>query len=133
MTDLGDFATADATGELTIKHGRTGEPTDIVFTLYSLDNPQVDQRRRQIQKSMFRAEKTGRGEDVIDEIPERTIDTLVAATVAWRDDANDGHITFGGKRVPCTAEHVRAVYTKVADVRDQADAFMRERKNFMKG
>lgn len=120
------------TGEkMTVENPATGETVKddagnpVTITL--LGNDSTAMRRRQndltneILKKGFRpksitAEKT----------EENRLETLAIATIAWSGIELDGQV------LECTRENAVKLYTRLPWLRDQADAFVGDRANFIK-
>lgn len=62
----------------------------------------------------------------IEELESDTIELLVACTIRW-----DG-VKVGGKVLECNADNARKLYRDYQWIREQANAFIGERANFLK-
>ena len=88
------------------------------------------QNRKRLQKATkgggFRA-----GAVSMEEIEQDSIELLAACTVLWRD-GDKKTLTFAGKELECTPENAKQVYTDYPWIREQVDAGVSDRANFIK-
>lgn len=110
-----------ATGEKLLTEA--GEP--ITITLLGIDSDKLKKRQNEltneVMKKGFRPKAT-----TAEKIEADRLATLCLATVAW------SNIEFGGKKLDCTPENARSLYKALPWLRDQADAFIADRANFLK-
>lgn len=81
--------------------------------------------RAAIMERATKSSTTGISDTTVDEIQARSIDILVACTIGWNMWDTDGN------RVPFSADGVRALYEGYPSIKDQADAFIVTRANFL--
>ena len=72
---------------------------------------------------------TGRGvvnkSATSEEFEAETIDILAKCTLSWEK------VVLEGKELPCTYENAKTVYTNFIWLREQVDAFINDRANFL--
>ena len=116
--DINTLYTADAHeegAEIQIVSPLDGEKTDFYITLQGIDSKTYRKAVRAYHRKLIAEEEGGE------------IDLLVAITKSWRG-LNDGK-----KDIEFTPEMARDVYVNAPSVSTQIDAFVADRKNFIKG
>lgn len=110
-----------ATGEKLMTEA--GEP--ITITLLGIDSDKLKKRQNEltneVMKKGFRPKMT-----TAEKMESDRLATLSLATVSW------SNIEFGGKKLDCTAENARSLYKNLPWLKEQADAFIGDRANFLK-
>jgi hypothetical protein len=66
--------------------------------------------------------------NVLEEADTDALDMCVACTVKW-----EGVVDRNGALVPCTPDAVKSLYAQFPAIREQAEAFISNRSNFLKG
>jgi hypothetical protein len=103
-------------------------PAPVAITLRGRDSTEFQRlQREQRQKNIDMATKRG-VRDAVTEIVEneqRAMDVYVACTVNWSG------FDWEGKSLPCTPENARMIYTRLPWLREQVDAFINDRANFL--
>jgi hypothetical protein len=100
--------------------------TPVTITLLGSDSAEYQAvARAQVSKRVSRGREQGAPEDMIAEAEADAIALLVAATTGW-----DGMATANGDPVPFTPANATMLYNQFPAVRDQAEAFVRDRGNF---
>lgn len=121
------LAEAGAVLELADEHGR---PTGAKITLKGADSDTYQDAARDQQRkrsaAMTKNRRFGFKMPTPEELEADAIDLLAIATQSW-----DGIQSAPGVSMPCTVENARALYRKRPDIREQADAFVNERLNFL--
>lgn len=125
--DLSGFDTrqgADRGYPLHIKDP-VGQPTDIVIVVKGADSQQfqdakVEALRRQAEQPKKRAVDYERLEAEL-------IDLLVAVTVSWEN------VTLEGEVLACNQDNARKLYRRFPWIREQVDAAIYDRANFIPG
>lgn len=125
--DLSRFDTKKAADEgfrLQLKDP-LGQPTDIVIVVKGADSEQfqaakVEALRRQAEQPKKR------GVDY-ERIEAELIDLLVAVTVAWEN------VQLDGEALACTQDNARKLYRRFPWIREQVDAAIYDRANFIPG
>lgn len=104
-----------------LAHDDTGAP--ITITLLSDDaEPLQRQSRAAINRRLANPSKM---RIRVEDLEEEALDKLAVATVAWSG------IKENGEAIPCEFQRVRALYAKHRWLREQVDAFVGERANFL--
>lgn len=79
--------------------------------------------RRRLEKRALGAAAT---EFDVDEVERETMEILAVCTVAW-----EGVNTPQGEAIPCSLENARKLYEAYPVIREQVDAFVGNRANFI--
>jgi len=131
--DLSIFNTTTGTQRLGVKHPITGEDTGIWIECFSADAPIVRERQRKHFKTILKAKRENREEEVLDSVDESELDMLAAATTDWGCTEQSGAIKFEGKMLAYTPMACRDVYRKVPVIAEQVRKFIGQRANFIRG
>lgn len=128
--DLDHFDTragAEAGIEFTPVHPKTGEPLSAVkIRLLGADSDAYRDLQMQMQRrAAERMARTRKLSITPEEIEAQALDLLVAVTQGWSG------ITEGGTPVEFSPENVRKVYTRATWLREQVDAAVQDRANFL--
>jgi hypothetical protein len=133
MTGIESIGSPLETNKLTLYHPVTDEPlvddegNSMWIEVYGLDSSKYkqvlhDQTNRRLQK----AQRSGSRAVVTAEQQESmALDLLAKCTKNW-------HIILNGETPGCTEENARDLYSKYPWIRDQVDAFVHDRKAFLK-
>lgn len=134
--DLGKLNTrrgAEEGAELELVHFETREPLGIFIRLRGLDSTvfrdqMIANQRR--MRSRLVAEK--RAEASGAEIEADAVSLLAACTQSWRDaELGKPVLEIDGAELECTPDNARRVYTEFTWIREQVDAFVGDRANFL--
>lgn len=98
----------------------------VVLTLVGTDSPQFQAQQR-INRERAAARKAEGREPTQDEKDGDFWDLLAACTLGWTG------VAFDGEPAELTRDNARALYAGHAWVREQVDAFVVKRGNFIKG
>jgi hypothetical protein len=109
------------TGETLL--GEDGEP--IWFSVYGSDSKQFRSATRAFGNKKL--SKGGRGKVTLEEIEETSDKILAASTAGW-----SGNFTVYGEPLECNPENAEYVYKEFTWLKEQIDAFVNERANFLK-
>lgn len=131
--DLSIFNTTTGTQRLVVKHPVTGADTGIWIECFSSDAPIVRERQRKHFKTILKAKRENREEDVLDTVDDSELDMLAAATTNWGCIEQEGSIKFEGRMLAYTPQSCRDVYRKVPAIAEQVRKFIGDRANFIKG
>jgi hypothetical protein len=113
---------------LTLLHPTTGLPTDIRIHLAGIDSQRYrDFERKVSNRRLKQAFRRGGPRHVVtrEELDEEAIDLLVACTLGWEN------MVEAGKEQECTSENAKRIYTEYTWIREQVDAFIGDRSNFL--
>ena len=91
--------------------------------LHGSDSPLFRRATRAYGNKKLQKQKQ---KQTIEEIEEVASRILAASTVAWSDN-----FVVNGERLECTPEKAEWLYTEFTWVREQVDAFVNERANFL--
>jgi hypothetical protein len=132
--DLGSLDTIEACNkptEIEIKHPTTGAPTGVFFKVLGKDSNVYRGRIRGMADESLRKQAAGKGQsDTLDQLEQKNIDVLVAATVGWRT-GDEPTITLKGEQLDFSADNARKVYEQLLPVRDQVAEAIGDLANFM--
>lgn len=120
--------------EIEIKHPTTGQPTGLFISVVGKDSGVYRGRIRTMADETLRRQAMGKpafADSSIDKLEAKNIDALVAATVGWRSEGDDGHITLAGERLEFAPANVRKLYTDILPIRDQVAEAINDLGNFM--
>lgn len=105
----------------------TGEPLDIEIDVMGADSDQYKDRSRDIQRRRQKAMEKARKLTFAspEEVEADVVELLVAVTTGWRN------VEEGGKAVPFSGNAARELYRKYDWIREQVDAAINDRANFL--
>ena len=103
----------------------TGEETDIEILLAGADSEQFRDAKRQWDRRRRDKLERGRGLPTADELEKARLETLVACTLDWRN------LEIDGQPLACNKVAAHQVYRNFPWLREQADAFIDDRRNFL--
>ena len=119
-----DTVTACEEGaDLEIVHPRTGEPLGIIISVVGADSPTY---RSELHKLANKRAKRGRGVLNSESIEADNIELLVACTRGWSG------LDYKGAALAFSPANARMVYKDFVWLREQVDAFIGDRANFLK-
>ncbi|MFZ3193685.1 MAG: hypothetical protein WA154_10845 [Moraxellaceae bacterium] len=119
----------DSGAELRITHPVTGEPTDVFVRLVGVDSRAFRALARERNRLRF-SDVDADGKHVQEPAQlaeQRDIEMLVASTLGWRGMTSDG------KPMEFSKENALTLYENSPDIKAQVDAFIFNRRNFIKG
>jgi len=126
-TDLAKLNSEDeATYE--VVHPSTGEPLGIKITVAGIDSKKYRDAQRKLSNKRLK-QTFGRGvvnkTPTVEEFEAETIDILAKCTLSWEK------VVWEGNDLPCTYENAKMIYGNLIWLRDQVDAFINDRANFL--
>lgn len=139
MFDLSTLDTTKAAEEgatLEVRHPTTGivlmngEAKPVTLTLAGSDSDRAMKAERAALNRRFKANANRRGTSssmTAEELDSDTLDKLAACTLGW-----SGFVVEGSE-VECTPANARQLYRQWPWLREQAQAFVDDRANFLKG
>lgn len=103
-----------------------GTSRPVTITLYSCDSHEYLRiSKEQVTAMGERVRTRGRAVVTGDSAERDRVDLLVACTVSWEG------LTKSGAPFPCTPSNARELYTRYQFIREQVDAFVHDRGNFL--
>ncbi|MFO1126374.1 MAG: hypothetical protein U1E25_14595 [Methylocystis sp.] len=136
MFDLASLDTtpaAEAGAEMKVLHPTSGavlsqeDGQPIVITLVGEDSERFRRASRASLDRRLKRQSAGvSAPPSAEELENNAIETLVACTIGWSGIALDG------KTLDCTPENARMIYKRLRWLREQVDAFINDRANFLK-
>ncbi len=133
LSTLDTTAVSEIGAKMEVQHPGTGavvmqeDNKPVTITLAGQDSDLYRKADRRITDKRLKNSAGARRTVLTSEgIEADNLERLVACTIAW-----DG-LTFEGSTPDCTPENARALYKKLFWLREQAEAFIAERANFLK-
>ena len=106
-----------------LEHPVTGETLDIRIKLAGIDSKTYrEAARKQINKRL----KKGLRKISIEDTEQEEIELLAACTLDWEN------VEYEGNVLECNPENVKFVYKEFPWIREQVDAFIADRGNYLK-
>lgn len=127
-----DMAAADTGAVMTVRHpisdavleGTDGQP--ITITLAGSDSERFRKVQRASANRRLKTQSSRRGQITSEEIEADALETLAACTIAWHG------LVVDGEALECNAVNARKAYKRLPWLREQVDAFVGDRANFLK-
>jgi hypothetical protein len=129
IDDLDSIAASDNGYTFAPTHPVTGKPLDITITVCGADGKRYRNKLAALNRKRMQAlDRTGKRSAALNtaQLEEDAIALLAAATVEWTGISADGVNTLD-----CTEENALMVYTKLPWLREQVDAAVNDRANFL--
>lgn len=123
LASLDTAARAEEGAPLAITHPTTGEAIGITITVVGTDSDTYQKARRKLADKRIQQRKAKLS---IEDIENENIEMLARCTKGW-----DG-VVVDGEAKPCTFSNAVELYKRFPWVREQVDAFMGERANFLR-
>jgi len=131
--DLSALAEASETSVMTVYEPATGQPfTDdngdpMWIELHSMDSARYKQVQNQQTNMRIQQAQRSRGQATItaEQQEANSLALLAKCTKSW-------HVVMNGEALECSEKNAKWLYEQIPAVREQADAFMHDRKNFLK-
>lgn len=119
-----DFGAGAEGGKLALEHPVTGEALGTVITLAGIDSKLYRQAQREIANRRLkgRRKKTLEMEDFEND----NLELLARCTLEWNT------VLLDGAELPCTRENARKFYDRFPWVREQVEAYVNDRNNFLR-
>jgi hypothetical protein len=128
LATLDTVKSGDEGRELDVLHPATREPIGLKVRMHGADSTVYQKANRAQQRSI--ADRAARNRKLrlsAEEQDDLLLDLLVAATAGW-----SGTASLDGAELPAfTAAGARSLYLRFPWIREQADAFMADRANFL--
>ena len=84
--------------------------------------------RKQVRRRVLRQDAGSVSDADFDEMEEDTLDMLAACTAGWKNVLDKS-----GAEIPFSQDNARILYTIYPVIREQVDAFVASRANFLRG
>lgn len=120
--------------ELEIKHPTSGAPTGLFISVVGRDSDVYRGRVRALADETLRRQAMGKpalADASLDKLEAKNIDALVAATVGWRSEGDEGGIILSGERLEFNPANARKLYSEILPIRDQVAEAINDLGNFM--
>lgn len=121
ITRLYTVDTSEVGAEMEIVDPVTGKGTGAFLHLAGVDSHTY--RKAQSKAANKRLQR--RGKVTVDDLDQEAQQVLCACTLGWRG------LQFEGEEWPCTPENIRTLFAASPEVRQQAEAFINDRTNFI--
>lgn len=125
-----DFATRDSAArceegvEMEVLDPSTNESTGAFLTLAGVDSGTHRRTSALIAKRRIKSGFRNNGFDP-DKFLSENIELLAACTLSWRG------VVLSGEALPCTKSNAITLYTRFPWLREQAEAFISDRANYL--
>ena len=120
-----DVVTAAEDGAtLTLRDPVSGEALDATITLVGSDSERYRQAQSEEQSKLLKRKQSGERLDA-EEWREQACRILARATISWEN------VEEGGQTLDCSEANARHIYRAYPWVREQVDAFVAQRANFL--
>jgi hypothetical protein len=133
LSALDTSATSDTGAKMVVLHPATGvalnadDGEEVFIVLAGEDSERCKAARRAISNKRLKAQSSGlRVQVTREEIEADDLDVLVSCTMGW------GGLALDGKDLEFSPANARVLYTKLPWLREQANAFITDRANFLK-
>jgi hypothetical protein len=127
LSTLDVKSAAERGADLHLEHPTTGEPLKTEdgknITIRLLGN---DSREFRAGLSEIAEKNVGKKRTSFASAEANGIELLARVTVGWQN------VTYKGEALKCTPENVRTLYTEISWIKEQVDAFVADRSNFLK-
>jgi glutamine amidotransferase-like uncharacterized protein len=124
LEELDVVSRADVGAKCVIKNPVTGEDTTAYLMLAGSDSAIYKQSQHRIANG--RLNRKSRDRITIEDIEAEQITILVDCTLGW------GGMVLKGTEMPFDRKSVRSVYEKFPTIREQAEAFISDRGNYLR-
>lgn len=138
LSNLDTSALAEAGAELLLTHPDTGEPLldeatgeSVTITVLGKDSKSYRQKSHELSSRQLNkrigAAQNGQGKIKINtvELDNNVLELLAFSTREWK------HIQVGKQELPCTFDNAKMLYTRFPWIREQVDAFVADRANYL--
>ena len=112
--------------ELTLRHPVTDEPTDIVLTVVGSDSKRYRKASHRVQNRNL---SRGKFKVTAEKLESNSLEIIAACVVGWSNVEDSG--LFKKKNPECTVENVTLFIDKHKWAKEQVDAFIADRANFL--
>lgn len=111
--------------ELTLRHPVTDEPLDIVLTVAGSDSKRYKRASHRVQNRVM-----GRGRNKItaEKLEANGLEVLSECVINWKN-VEDSELF--DKKPQCTPENIQKFFTRHQWAKEQVDAFVADRANFL--
>ena len=106
-----------------LEHPVTGEPLGVKIKLAGTDS---DYYKKELRRQQNKRLKKGIRNINAEELEAEAVELLVACTLDWEG------VELEGQALECNPENVRKIYKKFPWIKEQVDAFINNRANFIK-
>ena len=128
LSKLNSVEACDNGAVYEVVHPTTGEPIGAKITLAGVDSQVYRKAQRALSnkrlKSTFNKGIVSKT-PTMEEFEFETIDILAKCTLSWEN------VIWEGKELSCNYENAKMLYTNLIWLRDQVDAFINDRANFL--
>lgn len=127
-----DMANAESGAVMTVRHPVSDavlEGTDgqaITITLAGSDSERFRKVQRASTNRRLKTQSSRRGQVTSEELEADSLETLAACTISWRG------LVVDGEALECNAANARKAYKRLPWLKEQVDAFVGDRANFLK-
>ena len=127
--DFGSFdlsRQADQGCTIELRHPASGQPLGIFIDILGADSTEYVERAQLMQRArMAKMQQSRRFMPTPEELDAEALELVVTATRGWRN------VQENGEPLPFSAEAARRLYSRHRWVREQVDAEVNDRANFL--
>jgi len=120
---LDTAAVAEQGAELALLHPGTGKALGITIRLAGVDSDIYRKASRKITEKRLNRGRVGKLD--LEAVEDEGLTVMAACTLGWSG------VVVDGQELPCTRDNAQAVYRRFPWIREQVDAFMGDRANFL--
>lgn len=128
LSKLNSAEACDSGATYEVVHPSTGEPLGIKITLAGIDSKVYRDAQRKLSNKRLK-QTFGKGvvnkTPTVEEFEAETVDILAKCTISWEN------VVWEGKDLPCNYDTAKMIYLNLIWLRDQVDAFINDRANFL--
>lgn len=132
LKDLDTVAAADLGSTLEIRHPTTGavlangDGRSVTLTLAGMDSSRAKRTERAALDRRLKQSAGRRSAVTATDIDSDSLEVLASVTLSWSGFVVDG------QEIECTPENAKRLYKQWPWLREQAQAFVEDRANFLK-
>jgi hypothetical protein len=131
--DFSQFEMTDShLGVMRVRHPVTGEELAtkdgdaVTLTMIGMDSPRYREAQRKLIDVRLKNRSRATALPSAGETEKAIVEGLAIAVVSWQN------FGLGAEQTPCTTENVITAFDRLPWLRNQVDAFLGERANFLK-
>jgi hypothetical protein len=128
LATLNSVEACDNGATYEVVHPSTGEPLGIKITLAGIDSKIYRDAQRKLTNKRLKQtfdKRVVNKTPTSEEFEAETVDILAKCTLNWEN------VIWEGKELPCNYENAKIIYLNLLWLRDQIDAFINDRANFL--
>jgi len=135
LASLDTIAACNVPCEIEIQHPVTMEKTGIFISVVGKDSDVYRDRIKALANENLARDAARRGKQErpdIDKMEAKSIDVLVASTVAWRSANTPGQVMLDGDALDFSPDNAHKIYNRILPIREQVQEAINDLENFMR-